>query len=259
MKKYRILSAISALALTGSLIAAPFSASAAVKIPRVYRYNVNGTDYLLYDAKNDAWYYADGTYVPTAQTDRQAVRFEDTIYTVDFAEMKVYDSDGNENEELNGAIAKMYAYAQGGVSWIGQSAEVDFNHVKKPVRFAAKPLNDEWFGFRVSILNFSDAWIGDYWWRSEFDWLEPDLYIVQNAGASSSIDEYTGAGDANLDGKFTVADSVLLARAAAEDETAKISELGISLADMDEDGELTVLDVTASLKALAGNDKEGLQ
>lgn len=60
-------------------------------------------------------------------------------------------------------------------------------------------------------------------------------------------------GDVNNDGQLTIADSVLLARLVAEDETASVSAQGLANADVNGDGELTSDDTTALLKLLSNN------
>ena len=50
----------------------------------------------------------------------------------------------------------------------------------------------------------------------------------------------------------TVADAVMLARLTAEDQTVCITDAGLANADVDSDGNTTVLDVTALLREIAG-------
>ena len=282
MKKFRILTALSALALTGSLLAAPFSVTAAVKIPRVYRYYAFGAmKYLLYDTKNQNWYNETGDALSVTQTDRQQVRFQGEIYTADFEEMKVYNAENEEVPALSDFLAESMQQGKDALSIClaenGEITEMLPKNVVKPVYMQAADLSNpkqDYFSFAFSVNGTEE---GSYAWSSlqkstekiMKDGLDPDAVTFDQpeywhietivACSVSTLESYTDTGDVNLDGKFTVADSVLTARAAAEDETAKISELGISLADMDEDGELTVLDVTESLKALAGTDSESMK
>ena len=280
MKKYRILTAVSALALAGSLLAAPFGASAAVTVPRVYRYYAFGAmKYLLYDTKNQNWYSETGEALSVTQTDRQQVRFQGQIYTADFAEMKVYDADNKEIPVLSNFLIQMQECARRNLS-ISVSDPKDGTVLPDSSALAAKPVylksdieneNSNIFAFYVYISG-TDGCFGCVYLMRDDSMIDGADLDGENAAADTlehwhvdmgvwdcagKMESYTETGDTNIDGKFSVTDSVLLARAAAEDETANISELGLVLADMDNDGELTVLDVTASLKALAGNEKEG--
>lgn len=63
-------------------------------------------------------------------------------------------------------------------------------------------------------------------------------------------------GDANCDKKITVGDAVLLARVAAEDSSAKITDQGKANGDVVADGTITTDDVTLILKYLAGLAKD---
>ena len=111
MKK--TLAALIGVMMAGSLAAAPLSVSAAVKVPRVYRYYAFGAmKYLLYDTKNQSWYSETGNALSVTQTDRQQVRFEGQIYTADFAEMKVYDAENREIPVLSDFLVQMQEYAR---------------------------------------------------------------------------------------------------------------------------------------------------
>ena len=58
-------------------------------------------------------------------------------------------------------------------------------------------------------------------------------------------------GDVNCDQSITVADAVMLARVCAEDSNVSVTETGMENADVNEDGFITVFDVTQILKILA--------
>jgi len=283
MKKHCILTVFSALTIAGSLLAAPFSVTAAVKIPRVYRYYAFGAmKYLLYDTKHQNWYSETGDALSVTQTDRQQVRFEGQIYTADFAEMKVYDADNNEVPALSDFLGQMQKYARDQLAIYppdpqGGTPSPDISKtVTKPVYLKSAIENEKnnYFSFNASIAGIEGSFYGSVYLMRDYEKINaagldgksvtidtPEYWHIEMVVQETvtTLESYTDTGDVNLDGKFTVADSVLTARAAAEDETAKISELGISLADMDEDGELTVLDVTESLKALAGTDSESMK
>ncbi|MBR5371784.1 MAG: hypothetical protein IK130_06190, partial [Oscillospiraceae bacterium] len=64
--------------------------------------------------------------------------------------------------------------------------------------------------------------------------------------------EATKRGDANLDGKITVADAVIVARVAAEDNTVKITDQGKVNANVDGQEGISSEDLTMILKAVAG-------
>ena len=70
--------------------------------------------------------------------------------------------------------------------------------------------------------------------------------------STSKSNDATLLGDANLDKKVTVGDAVLLARVAAEDKTANITEQGKTNGDVDGNGKINSDDVTTLLKFLAG-------
>lgn len=57
-------------------------------------------------------------------------------------------------------------------------------------------------------------------------------------------------GDVNCDQNITVADAVMVARICAEDADVLVTEIGIQNADVNEDGLITILDVTRILKTL---------
>ena len=250
MKK-KLFAALSALTLTDSLLAAPVSA--AVKVPRVYRYYALGAmQNLLYDAKNNAWYNEKGELLPIPQKDRQEVRCCGKTYIADFAEMKVYDTDGTEVPGLTYFLGETVRQAQKSVVF----REGNPDGAAMPVMLHAMADSDN-FGFIISggasgmtqLAKMSaDA---DMTFQNTEDW----QVMCAVDCSTGSLEQYTDTGDANLDGAFTIADTVILARAAAEDETLTVSELGLVLADMDGDGELTVLDVTQSLQRLAYGDE----
>ena len=74
------------------------------------------------------------------------------------------------------------------------------------------------------------------------------LETIQNAFGQNAL---AIAGDINIDCSIDVADAVLLARFCAEDAAANITQTGIGNADHDDNGILTVLDVTAILRMIA--------
>ena len=83
-----------------------------------------------------------------------------------------------------------------------------------------------------------------------------DTAKAQKLYEYAAVPEFTKkqiVGDVNNDGKLTVADSVLLARLVAEDETASVSAQGLANADVNGDGEITSDDTTTLLKILSNN------
>ena len=63
-------------------------------------------------------------------------------------------------------------------------------------------------------------------------------------------------GDTNFDSKLTVSDAVLLSRILAEDSAVEVTDTGLRNADVDENDELTVDDLTNLLRYLAGMIKD---
>ena len=61
-------------------------------------------------------------------------------------------------------------------------------------------------------------------------------------------------GDANCDGSIDVSDAVLLARFCTEDSTAAITDQGKQNADVNQDGNIELDDVTAILRKIAKLD-----
>lgn len=57
-------------------------------------------------------------------------------------------------------------------------------------------------------------------------------------------------GDMSCDGVFDVSDAVLLARFIVQDKTAKVTDLGISNADVDGDGAVTTDDISRMLEKI---------
>lgn len=95
---------------------------------------------------------------------------------------------------------------------------------------------------------------------TEFDSTKPGVYTVYIKG-KKEVTSFTvqvipkvteGSGDANGDGRRTVADAILMARVNAEDPTAEISKTGKQSADLDGVNGLTSEDLTLILKILAG-------
>jgi len=72
------------------------------------------------------------------------------------------------------------------------------------------------------------------------------------AAATTAPGKWTVWGDANCDSKLTVSDAILVARVAAEDKNAKITEDGKNNADVDGKEGISTEDVTEILKKLAG-------
>jgi hypothetical protein len=73
-----------------------------------------------------------------------------------------------------------------------------------------------------------------------------------NSDIAKGQNALTVKGDLNLDCRTTVADAVMLARLTAEDQTVNITDAGLANADVDSDGNMTALDVTALLREIAG-------
>ena len=187
--------------------------------------------------------------------------------------MKVYDAENNEVPALSGFLAESLQNGKDALS-IGQAengeiAELLPKNVIKPVHMQAADLSNprqDSFGFAFSVDGTEE---GSYAWTSLQkntgkiidDGLEPDAvtfdqpeyWYIETVVACSvgTMESYTDTGDVNLDGKSTVADAVLLARVVAEDETVNVSELGLALGDVDEDGELSAFDVAGELHLLA--------
>ena len=72
---------------------------------------------------------------------------------------------------------------------------------------------------------------------------------------SNSTDRATMPGDANCDSRVTVADAILIARVAAEDKSATLTETGKANADVNNDGNVNSDDAVKILKYLAGIEK----
>ncbi len=79
---------------------------------------------------------------------------------------------------------------------------------------------------------------------------EPDGTTLEDSTNSNGGDESDLRGDANVDGKFNVADIVTLNKYIINASDAKISEQGGKNADMDGNGMLNVFDSTAMRKEL---------
>lgn len=79
-------------------------------------------------------------------------------------------------------------------------------------------------------------------------------YTVNESGASSMYPPMSARvlGDITVDGVTDVSDAVLLARFCAEDADVGITEAGLCSADVDGDGLVTLHDVTALLRRIAG-------
>ena len=59
------------------------------------------------------------------------------------------------------------------------------------------------------------------------------------------------AGDLNIDCEINIADAVMLARLAAEDDSLQITDTGMDNADVNQDGLITILDTAVLLRELA--------
>ena len=71
--------------------------------------------------------------------------------------------------------------------------------------------------------------------------------VTTTAGTSADAQQKKLPGDLDQNGRLSIADAVLLARLAAEDQMLKLSEAGRSCADIDGDGEITASDITTLL------------
>lgn len=81
-------------------------------------------------------------------------------------------------------------------------------------------------------------------------------FIMADDSDTANTNPYTDAGDATIDGVQDVADAVLTCRVAAEDEDAPVTDLGMELADKNEDGVINVSDVTEILSDIAQTSAE---
>ena len=70
--------------------------------------------------------------------------------------------------------------------------------------------------------------------------------------AKKGIISASGYGDINTDSKMTISDAIMLSRYVAEDTTVPITDAGIAVADLNEDGNVNADDTTVLLKMLAG-------
>ena len=68
----------------------------------------------------------------------------------------------------------------------------------------------------------------------------------------NTINYAPNLGDINTDGKMTISDAIMLSRYVAEDTTVPITDAGIAVADLNEDGNVNADDTTVLLKMLAG-------
>ena len=109
-------------------------------------------------------------------------------------------------------------------------------------------------------LVFNELAEGNYTFRIEAQ--DERGYSAVVSESEFSIAKYTApvisqeqqtfiTGDINRDNKITVADSVMLARIIAEDTALQVTAENLAAADADGDGELTVNDITFTLKLLS--------
>ncbi|MBR5371195.1 MAG: dockerin type I repeat-containing protein [Oscillospiraceae bacterium] len=128
-------------------------------------------------------------------------------------------------------------FSGGGAVYIGNMPEMHY----------------DWFNCKLTDYeNMVDA--------SAFDNTKPGTYtisVVDPYGISASFNVRVipalteESGDVNGDKNVTVADAVILARVAAEDTAVTITEDGKKYGDIDQDGSLTLDDLTYVLKIIA--------
>ena len=279
-KQFQICAALTA----GIISVTTVHALAAPVIPRVYKvpcgrasmWYEDSERFLLYDARNDRWYYDDGSCVPEQEM-IQETRFDGKTYTVDLNTDTVYDEAGEISERLTKVLAAFREECErafsNNVSWDGEVFGRE-GTVMFPYRMEFVPATDSGSGnppgmnlgeyFRCSIenelfLGYHNGYTLDYEpaypENKEFH-CEITYLATTMTGSGASPKPYTVAGDLNPNEKVDVVDAVLLARLAAGDSKLVLSDLGVSLADINDDGKQgDAADLTRLLRRLARLDE----
>ena len=211
-----------------------------------------GKGQAFYEELSDTWYHVDGNPI---KPEGNRFRNNEEGFTCDLEKMVIFNRDGSENGELS-IICKdlltseLFTFTQ----YNGEPiyADTHENMIAQRMR-ASMPLTRELSldkdGFRclcigngMPIMAIEAKLDGNYSMTS----VDYEHY------GDICFESYTNSGDVNLDGTLTVSDAVLLARIAAEDSTLSVSELGLTLSDLTDDGLTDVGDVTAALCIIAG-------
>lgn len=131
--------------------------------------------------------------------------------------------------------------------------------VPEPENFPLTILCTPTFNYNMPAQFVSDIWLGNYLCGyfgfsldRHLDWFAPDDPGYTGGGSGwqkaapgkeNYAEPFTDNGDANLDRSVDISDAVLSCRISAEDRTVPVTELGLSLADRNNDGAVDVFDV----------------
>ena len=254
MKMKKLAAALCAAICT----AAPLHALADSAVPRVYRILL-WEGGLLFDRQNDRWYDLEGNPAVLRQPIQQA-RCGDALYTVNLEKMKVYDENGDECPRLTQVLAVYDTMTQQRClpSVIYDETIGDWVNIESsryPVNLKFDPTNS---------FFYADVYLDQVRLQSGIDYFgsadDPEelafdctMCLADSLG-DLTAEDFCDTGDVDLSGKVNVGDAVQLARIAAGDPEADVSELGRALADINGDSELDDMDLTALLRTLARLD-----
>jgi len=211
-----------------------------------------GKGQAFYEELSDTWYHVDGNPI---KPEGNRFRNNEDGFTCDLEKMVIFNPDGSENGELS-IICKdlltseLFTFTQYNGAPI--YADTHENMISQRMR-ASMPLTRELSldrdGFRCLCIGNSMPIMAI---EAKLDGNYSMTSVDYEHYGDICFESYTNSGDVNLDGALTVSDAVLLARIAAEDASLKVSELGLTLSDLTDDGLTDVGDVTAALCAIAG-------
>ncbi len=264
MKNIKI-KAASVLLMTGCLFAqAPLTAFCAdgSSIAKAISLVEIGGSRLLFDESTGAWYDQAGNLLADASAPLQTALYEGKTYTVDLNKMQVSAADGGVNDELTALLPQYLAFRPLTVSAIDgqyldelfgtetyEAAAAQIQQIVQSIPLTYR-FSDSTELFYCEISLGSEVLGGMQYSIDANDY--PEAVPWCNDGDSAGIQTaFTGMGDVNVNGRYEIADAILLARYIAEDAEAAVSSLGRELADMDGDSLLRAEDLVLVLRQLA--------
>ena len=248
MKK-RNLFGISAFCL--SALALTAAASADTYQPKTNIYKVQlGLGSCMYEEATDRWYRGG------SPVEEGVNRFSsEDGYTCDFEAKTVYNPDGSANAALSDLVMSLLDSKFFTFDYVdGEYVTEDMPEYGLTERMIASVPTGRILTLEkdklVCVVTTGDMPVMECDIPFDSTFKTKDVKYIKCGDIT--VSHYSGLGDINVDGKMTVSDAVLYARVGAEDQTANVSALGLSVCDINGDGKTDTSDLTAMLSDLAG-------